>query len=60
LIVVGMGSGVSKNELTKIAGDEKNVFIANSFHLLNSEKFVKTVRDKACKESEWRAALAKA
>lgn len=49
LIVVGMGGGISHNELKKIAGSEDNVFIATSFNLLLSEKFIKVVRDKACK-----------
>ena len=48
MIVVGMGGGVDKAELARIAGGDDKTFSAASFNDLLSDSFMKSVQDKAC------------
>ena len=49
LIVIGIGRGVNKDELLRIAGKSNNLFLAEDFDDLRSAPFVAKVLDNACK-----------
>ncbi len=49
LIVIGIGRGVNKDELLRIAGKSNNLFLADDFDDLRSAPFVAKVLDNACK-----------
>ena len=53
LIVVGIGKGVSINELDKIAGGDGKAFVAQTFDQLNSRSFATRVKVATCKAGEW-------
>ncbi len=48
LIVIGIGRGVNKKELTNIAGSQDDVFIADDFDQLQSAAFLSKISTKAC------------
>jgi len=50
VIVVGIGSGINRGELIRIAGSDDKVFSAASFAELVSSKFTEKLMEKSCKE----------
>lgn len=50
LVVVGIGSDVSSDELTDIAGDRSYVFTANNFDQLVTKEFINQVGKATCGE----------
>ena len=53
LFVIGIGKGVNKEELKRIAGGvQSNLFLAEDFEQLRSTGFVQDVARKGCKKGE--------
>ena len=49
IIVVGIGQGVNKTELARIAGDADNAYSAASFDELIGSEFVDKIKESGCK-----------
>ncbi len=50
VIVIGIGSGVKKNELQSIVKSQDNLFLAANFDQLKSEDFVRSIIGSTCLE----------
>ena len=52
VVVIGIGKDVNSTELALIAGDRKDLFIAQTFSDLIAEEFMYTLRNATCKRSK--------
>ena len=48
LLVIGIGNAINLTELTGIAGNKSNVYVASNFKELVSQGFVRSVSQRAC------------
>ena len=48
ILAVGIGQGVNETELTDIAGNQKSVYILESFDKLIGSDFISTILNKIC------------
>ena len=51
IVVIGIGPGVNKAELIKIAGDPKNVYTTTDFAHLIGPAFIGKIKANACKKA---------
>ena len=52
LLVVGIGVDVNKTELVEIAGDESNLYMANTFDDLISVDFIRNISEISCRKGK--------
>ena len=57
LIVIGIGRNVDRSELTRIAGDSSNVFLAENFDVLKSDSFISKISQLTCKKGWYQQVL---